>query len=78
MKDEISDYIDTVLIESGEPLATKEVEEKVRKSYGDVSRAKVLYRLNDLRGAGVISGKFVGSGNGVWIWWKKQASGKSK
>jgi hypothetical protein len=40
------------------------VEEKVRKSYGNVSRVGTL-SLNDLRGAGVIPGKFVDSGNGV-------------
>ena len=70
-KDKISATIEKVIVESNEPLETKEVQEKIQQSLGDVTRTKVLYRLNDLRGQGTISGKFVGSGKGVWIWWKK-------
>jgi repressor of nif and glnA expression len=70
-KDKITMTIEKVITESKEPLETKEVREKIQKSLGDVSRSKVLYRLNDLRGQGEIAGKFVGSGKGVWIWWKK-------
>lgn len=70
-KDKITVTIEKVITESEEPLETKEVREKILKSLGDVSRSKVLYRLNDLRGQGEIAGKFVGSGKGVWIWWKK-------
>jgi DNA-directed RNA polymerase delta subunit len=76
MKDVISDFIYKILIESQEPLATKEIVERIQEYFGNVSRAKVLTRLNDLRGAGVIAGKFVGYGNGLWIWWKKWPSGE--
>lgn len=54
-----------VLSQAGEPLETKEVVEKLR----GVTRTKVLYRLMILRGDGVVRGKAVGSGKGVWIWW---------
>lgn len=73
-KDKITATIEKVIIESKEPLETKEVQEKIQQSIGDVTRTKVLYRLNDLRGQGTIAGKFVGSGKGVWIWWKKDNS----
>ena len=70
-KDNITATIEKVIAESGEPMETKEVQEEIQKSLGVVSRGKVLYRLNDLRGQGEIAGKFVGSGKGAWIWWKK-------
>jgi hypothetical protein len=28
-----------------------------------------MYRLNNLRAEGKISGKMLGSGKGVWVWW---------
>jgi len=58
---------------SREPLETKEIEEKLKK----FTRTKIFYRLTNLRGNGLIKGKFVGSGKGVWIWWslsKKEAA----
>lgn len=70
-KDEITKVIENVVTTSKEPLETKEVFEKTQQSLNDVSRSKVMYRLNDLRGQGEIFGKSVGSGKGVWIWWKK-------
>ena len=33
--------------------------------------AKVVNRLNNLRGEGLIKGKFIGPRKGVGIWWKK-------
>jgi len=55
------------IIESAhEPLETKEVEGKLK----EFSRAMIFYRLHDLRGEGLIKGKKVGPGKGVWIWWK--------
>lgn len=48
-----------------EPLETKEIQEKL--AY--VSRTKIIYRLNDLRGQGKIKGKLVSGGKGTWIWW---------
>ena len=54
-----------ILSQAEEPLETKEIEILLK----DVTRIKVLYRLNDLRGNGEIKGKAVGSGKGTWIWW---------
>lgn len=63
--DKSSKNILTILKKSNEPLETKEIE-LVLKS---VTRTKILYRLNNLRGEGLIKGKQVGSGKGCWIWW---------
>ena len=73
MDDEISKAALKVLTNAGEPLETKEVEEKVSKIVKDTTRTKLFYRLNNLRAEGQIKGKFVGPGKGVWIWWKKGA-----
>ena len=70
-KDKITKVVASVVATSKEPLETKEVFEKTQRTLNDVSRSKVMYRLNDLRGQGEIFGKSVGSGKGVWIWWKK-------
>jgi hypothetical protein len=70
-KDKVEKAIAKVVSTSVEPLETKEVQEKVTGILGeDVTRSKLLYRLNDLRGQGEILGKSVGSGKGVWVWWK--------
>ena len=50
---------------AAEPLETKEIELLLK----DLTRVKILYRLNLLRGDGKIKGKPVGSGKGCWIWW---------
>ena len=63
--DAISTQILQQIKESLEPLETKEIELLLKK----VSRIKILYRLNLLRGDGLIKGKAVGSGKGTWIWW---------
>lgn len=65
--DKISKNILKILSEAGEPLETKEIGAALKK----VTRIKILYRLNNLRGEGLIKGKPVGSGKGTWIWWKK-------
>ena len=63
--DKISTKILKLLQEAEEPLETKEIEVLLK----DITRVKVLYRLNLLRGDGAIRGKPVGSGKGTWIWW---------
>jgi len=62
-----------LLNKSDEPLETKEIEKMASKQIKDVTRTKLFYRLNNLRGEGLIKGKFVGPGKGVWIWWRKDA-----
>lgn len=68
----MSQAIVEIIRDSSEPLETMEVYDKFKESAGEISRSKLLYRLNDLRGDGEIQGKSVGSGKGVWIWWKGQ------
>jgi len=72
-QDSISKIILQVIDESHDVLETKELEEKVSFSVEDITRTKIFSRLNNLRGEGIIEGKFVGPGKGVWIWWKKGA-----
>jgi len=73
MEDEISKAALKVINNAEEPLETKEVEERVNKLIKDLTRTKLFYRLNNLRAEGLIKGKYVGPGKGVWIWWKKNA-----
>jgi len=55
---------------SEEPLETKEIQQLLEESkLKNVTRTKLFYRLTNLRGEGLIKGKFVGPGKGVWIWW---------
>ncbi len=62
------------VIENAEDvLETKEIEEKISRSVKSITRTKLFARLNILRGEGLIKGKFVGPGKGVWIWWEKDA-----
>jgi hypothetical protein len=72
-EDDITKQALKITEESNEVLETKEIEEKVAISIKDVTRTKLFARLNNLRGEGLIKGKFVGPGKGVWIWWKKDA-----
>lgn len=71
--DELTKVTLKIINETDEPLETKELQEMVGKVVTDVTRTKLFYRLNNLRGEGLIKGKFVGPGKGVWIWWKKNA-----
>lgn len=64
--DVVSKKILDIIVNAGEPLETREIELILK----NVTRIKVLYRLNNLRGEGQIKGKPVGSGKGCWIWWK--------
>jgi len=73
MRDKIADEILKIINGSKTPLETKEVSERLRQGMGDISRSKLIYRLSNLRGDGEISGKSVGSGKGVWIWWKAES-----
>ena len=67
MQNGLSKKILQIIESAGEPLETKEVERKLK----EFSRTMILYRLNNLRGDGLIKGKRVGPGKGVWIWWKR-------
>ena len=67
--DKISEKILLILKKAVEPLETKEIELILK----NVTRVKVLYRLNNLRGEGLIKGKAIGSGKGAWVWWRKDA-----
>ncbi len=73
MNDNISSLALKIIEESNDVLETKEIQEKVEVSIKDITRTKLFARLNNLRGEGLIKGKFVGPGKGVWIWWKTDA-----
>jgi repressor of nif and glnA expression len=79
MGDLISEEILKLITNSAEPLETKEIEQKIEDKIKkeSVTRTKIFYRLNLLRGEGKIKGKFIGSGKGVWVWWfEKMFGGK--
>lgn len=71
--DELTQATLKIINHTNEPLETKEISEMVSKQIKNVTRTKLIYRLNNLRGEGLIKGKFVGPGKGVWIWWRKEA-----
>lgn len=71
-KDKIAETVLLIINNSDEPLETKDVEMKIPEE----TRTKILYRLRDLQGAGLIKGKMVGAGKGTWIWWKNNAFAK--
>ena len=71
--DDISRAILNVINNTNSPMETKEIEAEARKAVKDVTRTKLFYRLNNLRGEGLVRGKFIGPGKGVWIWWRKSA-----
>lgn len=73
MKDNIEELALKLINESNEVLETKELKEKIEISIENVTRTKLFARLNNLRGEGLIKGKFVGPGKGVWIWWRASA-----
>ncbi len=78
MKDEISKVVLSVINNAEEPLETKEIEELAKAILKDITRTKLFYRLTMLRAEGEIKGKLMGSGKGVWIWWRKDAFGDKK
>jgi len=67
MQNELTTKILEIVNSVNEPLETKEIEAKLK----GFSRVMILSRLHNLRGEGLIKGKRVGPGKGVWIWWKK-------
>jgi hypothetical protein len=67
--DPLEQLIEQIIGNSDTPLETVEVIASVRDKLGQVSRSKVLYRLNNLRAEKEIAGKAVGSGKGTWIWY---------
>jgi DNA-binding Lrp family transcriptional regulator len=69
MDDDVSKRILKIVNSANEPLETKEIEKKLK----NVSRSKIMYRLNNLRAEGKIKGKSIGAGKGNWIWWKIDA-----
>ena len=75
MEDELSKVLLKVVSEADEPLETKEVEERASEFIEGVTRTKVYHRLSNLRGEGLIKGKFIGPGKGVWIWWRSREHG---
>jgi hypothetical protein len=77
-EDSITKLALKIIEESNDVLETKEIEEKILLSIKDITRTKLFARLNNLRGDNEISGKFVGPGKGVWIWWKKDAFSKNE
>lgn len=68
MNDKITEAILKVINSSNAPLETKEITALINNK--NITRTKLFYRLNMLRGDGLIKGKFVGPGKGVWIWWR--------
>ena len=68
-RDRISTSILTILATAIEPLETKEIQNLLTAT----TRVKIMYRLNRLRGDGLILGKQIGSGKGTWIWWKLES-----
>ena len=69
LQDRLSDSILKIIQKSSEPLETEEILRLIRKQSPKTSRTRVRYRLSNLRAEGVISGKMLGAGKGVWIWW---------
>lgn len=74
--DELEQETLKIINDSDEPLETKEIMELVSKQIKDVTRTKLINRLNNLRGEGLIKAKFIGPGKGVWIWWRERAFDK--
>lgn len=70
--DKVIAKINEILDEASSPLETKEVEDLVRDAI-PTTRAIVFKRLTNLRGDQALKGKYVGSGKGVWIWWRNNA-----
>lgn len=68
--DRYSELILQIINSAKAPLETTEVVELVHKTTPKCTRTIVFKRLTDLRGDGLIRGKHIGSGKGVWIWWK--------
>lgn len=70
--DKISTKVLEILGQANSPLETTEVVELVTQAI-PTTRTIIFKRLTDLRGDQAIKGKYVGSGKGVWIWWRENA-----
>jgi hypothetical protein len=68
MHDLIEESALKLIVDSGDVFETKEILEGLESSIKNVTRTKLFARLNDLRGEGLIKGKFVGPGKGVCSW----------
>ena len=71
--DRITKLVLDTINKANRPLETKEVENEVTEILKDATRTKIYYRLNNLRGDGLVNGRYIGPGKGVWIWWRKDA-----
>jgi Fe2+ or Zn2+ uptake regulation protein len=77
LQDKLSEAILKIVESTSEPLETEEIVkllQEIRRpdiSFANATRTKVMYRLNNLRADGLIHGKMLGAGKGVWIWWHK-------
>ena len=71
--DDISELALDLIRNSRDVLETKEIQDQAELKIKDITRTKLFSRLNNLRGEGLIKGKFVGPGKGVWIWWDNDA-----
>ncbi len=71
MNDLITKKVLETIDNSNEVLETKEILEQLQISLNKLTRTMLFSRLNNLRGDGLIKGKFVGPGKGVWIWWRR-------
>ncbi|MPZ05131.1 MAG: hypothetical protein GEU26_01715 [Nitrososphaeraceae archaeon] len=69
LQDRLTDSILKIVQNSTEPLETEEILRLVRKQWRNSTRTKIMYRLSNLRADGLVSGKMLGAGKGVWIWW---------
>ena len=69
LQDKLTDTIIKIIQHSTEPLETEEIIRLAQKKWPNITRTRVLYRLNNLRADGLIAGKMLGAGKGVWIWW---------
>ncbi len=74
----MADAILTIVQNNHEPLETEEIISRLHEVSGrdmilkNATRTRVMYRLNNLRADGLIAGKMLGAGKGVWIWWNKK------
>src|SRR3989337_1775781 len=62
MSDSITEIALKLIQDSNDVLETKEIQGKIEISIKDITRTKLFARLNNLRGEGLIKGKFVGPG----------------
>lgn len=80
LRDKMADAILMIVSNNHEPLETEEIISRLHESakYGhnmilkSATRTRVMYRLHNLRADGLIFGKMLGAGKGVWIWWNKK------